>query len=482
MKISRNILLLSFGMFGSEAFALDLDNVQLFAKCYSQLTQMAVTANHPKMIAVREQGRDPIAACMDVFDKALLKLPVATLPPSVNSETTIVNSEEGSAVLRTMHKFHTTWFDVKDHPGGNAEAAAIQDIIDGETPALHLTRALFKPSARYDSILKATTSLKPIRTVEHPTKGARTAKTKDNYIFKTIPPYTPFAGTGDLKGIREIGATELNRSYSFQQNINLSALTTGAVNFGTHFGGGIIGEQIYLLQNIGQVRTFVSNGAEKMPRRLARSIYHDLLCRSLPVIRTADAQRFVAQNSRVAFRGSSGCVRCHASMDRAAAVARNFTYRRVGGVPGDDNLGFEVVERRPVIQPAEGTWPEAPDPNYYLRPANGVLYFRNYAGDLVNQPVTSLASLGAEIARQDDFYACAAKRYYNYFVGVDVDLAELYEDGGKPITLTPKDTFHRENVIGLGTTLKTRQSTRALIEAIFRLPSYRRTDFESGLP
>ena len=70
--------------------ALDLDNVQLFAKCYSQLTQMAVTANHPKMIAVRDQGRDPIAACMDVFDKALLKLPVATLPPSVNSETTIV--------------------------------------------------------------------------------------------------------------------------------------------------------------------------------------------------------------------------------------------------------------------------------------------------------------------------------------------------------------------------------------------------------
>ena len=480
MKISRNILLLSFGMFGSEAFGLDLDNVQLFAKCYSQLTQMTVTASHPKMIAVRDHRKDPIAACMDVFDKALLKLPVATQPPSVNSETTIVNSEEGLAVLSTMHKFHTTWFDVKDHPGGNAEAAAIQDIIDGETPALHLTRALFKPSARYDSILKATASLKPIRIVEHPTLvGARTGKTKDNYIFKTIPPYTPFAGIGDLKGIREIGATELNRSYSFQQNTNSSALTTGAVNFGTHFGGGIIGEQIYLLQNIGQVRTFVSNGAEKMPRRLARSIYHDLLCRSLPVIRTEDAT-FVAPNSPVAFRGSSGCVRCHASMDRAAAVARNFTYRRVGGVPGDDNLGFEVVERETVSELAEATWPTAPDPNYYRRPANGVLYFRNYAGVLVNTPVTSLASLGAEIAKQNDFYACAAKRYYNYFVGVDVDLADLEDPPA--ITLTPKDTFHRENVIRLGTTLKTGQSTRALIEAIFRSPSYRRTDFESGLP
>ena len=473
MKYLRNILILAVStLFTQEVICQTLNNVQLFARCYSQLTQMTVTANHPQMLAVRDNGKDPVTACMEIFDRTLF---------TVNNNTRIedINDEEAVAVLRTMHKFHTTWFDVKDSPGAGSGAATqgTQDMLDGEAPALHLTRALFKPGTEYKTILTGRSSLKALREFMDPDRGANSNGLKADNIFRATTPHT---GVGELRGIRGVGASELIRSYSFQQNTALPPVT-GTVNLGTHFGGGLLGEQIYLLQNIGQVRDFVANGAEKMPRKLARGIYNDMLCRTLPVIRTEDAVPFVVPESPVAFRVSSGCVRCHASMDRTSAVARNFIYNLKTGLAADGNRGFELVEPQTVNKPEEATWPTAPDRSYSRRPSNGVLYFRNYRGQLVNENVNSLASLGAAIVDQDDFYACAAKRYYNYFIGVDVDIGDI-NDPAAGIWLTDKDTFHRNKVLQLGTGLKTSQSTRALIEAIFRLPSYRRSDFGFRLP
>jgi hypothetical protein len=279
-----------------------------------------------------------------------------------------------------------------------------------------------------------------------------------------------------------VGATELLVPYSYVDG-NDATVTTPAVNLGQHFGGGFIGEQTYLMQTFGLTRTFTSNGAERMPRKFGRSLFHDALCRQLPVIRTEDAIPFVVGTSNVPFRTSSGCVRCHASMDRVSATARNFVYLLRGNIPIPDGpfRGFEILVPNSLAQmPAEATWPSAGDNSYYRRPSNGVFYFRNYLGNLVNTNVSSLDALGDAIAAQDDFYICAAKRYYQYLTGIDVSIADVSDPAGG-VYLSQRDSYHRDVVIDLGLALKTSQSSRSLIEAILRLPAYKRTDFGAGL-
>jgi hypothetical protein len=123
-------------------------------------------------------------------------------------------------------------------------------------------------------------------------------------------------------------------------------------------------------------------------------------------------------------------------------------------------------------QAKEAAWPIQADTSYHLRPANGQLYYRNYAGKLVNVSVTSISDLGAKMAAQDDLYICAAKRYFAYFTGLDAKIGDL--DG---IKLKPEEVEIRNTVIELGKKLKEHQSLRTLIEDIFKLPRYGRDNF-----
>jgi hypothetical protein len=131
-------------------------------------------------------------------------------------------------------------------------------------------------------------------------------------------------------------------------------------------------------------------------------------------------------------------------------------------------------------EPAAADWPTAADANYHRRPTKGVLYYRAHDGSLVDVSVPSLAALGEAITNKDDFYVCAAKRYYQYFTGVDVNIGDIH-DPSAGIFLTARDEFHRNRVISLGLQLKQTQSARSLIESILRMSSYKRQDFGAGL-
>jgi hypothetical protein len=452
----------------------NLSNQALFLRCYAQFTQMRPADNHPLLLQVIAGTKDPVTACLQVLNKGLWT-------SSGNTRLPATPDEESLAVVQTFHKVHTTWFDIKESaPVANSTfSAGTKDLLDQEVPALHFTQALFKPSASFSKIVTANASLRPIRTTQSPTSGPASNGTKTESIFGNAVPWT---ATGDLLGARDISATELAVPYSYVE-ANDATVKTPAVNLGQNFGGGFIGEQTYLLQTFGLTRTFTSNGAERMPRKFGRSLFHDALCRQLPVIRTEDAIPFVVATSNVPFRTSSGCVRCHASMDRVSATARNLVYlvRGIGTITDGPFRGFEILVPHSLSQmPAEATWPSAADNSYYRRPTNGVFYFRNYLGNLVNTNVSSLDALGDVIAAQDDFYICAAKRYYHYLTGIDVSIADVSDPAGG-VFMSQRDSYHRDVVIELGLGLKESQSSRSLIEAILRLPAYKRTDFGAGL-
>jgi hypothetical protein len=130
----------------------------------------------------------------------------------------------------------------------------------------------------------------------------------------------------------------------------------------------------------------------------------------------------------------------------------------------------------PTNQPQGPVWPENIDPDFANRPAAGVLYYRDYLGNLKNVDVAGVSSLGGAIAQTDDLYICASKRYYKYFLGIDVDTGDIF-DPAEPVNLTATDLKHRQNVINLGLQLKSHGSLRTLVQEILNLNEYKESGY-----
>src|SRR5690349_9157854 len=91
-------------LFGALAFADPsaqevLSPLAFLNRCYAHFTQMRLPPNHPQRQAV-EAGGSPIAACLAIFDSAMLS----------GSGLLINDSSEGRAVLRTFNELHRNWF------------------------------------------------------------------------------------------------------------------------------------------------------------------------------------------------------------------------------------------------------------------------------------------------------------------------------------------------------------------------------------
>jgi hypothetical protein len=271
-----------------------------------------------------------------------------------------------------------------------------------------------------------------------------------------------WASIGNLMGVKPTGDMLVNSS-------------VGSAKIGATRGGGILGSSIYLLETVNEPTSFAANSFT-MPRKWAKSVLSDFLCRDLPVARLTDTNSFVDTNPAAhEFRQSSSCTQCHASMDRLAAVNRNFKYQLIGGNGVADPTGGVFPVTYPTTATLDGSvWPSVVTANYNLRPTLGVLYYRDYNGGLVSQNLASIADLGTKLAAQDDFYICAAKHYYQYFVGVNVDIMDPMD--GRYRNKGTDMTAHKNNVISLGLALKTNQSLRTLINSIFNLGVYKRSD------
>jgi hypothetical protein len=140
-----------------------------------------------------------------------------------------------------------------------------------------------------------------------------------------------------------------------------------------------------------------------------------------------------------------------------------------------DWYGLLGVRMLVPTAPLATDWPDSADPNYGARPAYGHLYFRNYKGELVDRVIQSVEQLGAAIREQDDHYLCFAKRYYEYFLGISVDLG----DPGDPSYRSPNkaDAYHRAKVIDIGLRLKQHGSLRQVILDILGSAEYRKSDY-----
>ncbi len=251
-------------------------------------------------------------------------------------------------------------------------------------------------------------------------------------------------------------------------------------------GGGFLGNHNYFLTTFMQPSsTFKPDGALKTNRTWGRALFSDALCREIPVVREADVTAFVDAASPVPFRQYAACTACHASLDGGVSgVIRNVRWNILDNIDQDpplpDLYGIMGIHRFLPSLNENQEWPadsgsDAFRNDYSKRAPFGRLYFRNLHGNLVNQEVRSIEELGAAIRSQDDYYACFAKRYYKYFMGIDVELGD--PGRAQAPTLNPAEAHHLAKVLELGDRLKTSKSLRQLIFDIIGSDEYRMSDY-----
>lgn len=199
-------------------------------------------------------------------------------------------------------------------------------------------------------------------------------------------------------------------------------------------------------------------------------MFSDLLCRELPVVRKSDVTEFAVPSSQVGHRKTSSCTQCHATIDRMAGVIRNFSYHFAHSFRSTASGYF--VDWHPTQKPPLGGWPSIEDPEYHLRPTDGVVYYRDWNGQLVNIPVKSVQEIGNSLVNRDDPYLCAASRYYQHFLGFKVTIEDPFN-----YQRSPQEEKHFQIVRTLAKNLKQHQRLDKMVVEILALPQYRQQDF-----
>lgn len=452
-KISILVLMSAVSVQGA-----GLSNLELYIRCYSQLTQRQPQASSVRYQQVAQNTKTAATACMEVLDSAAL---------GANGRMTTINPES-IAVITTLNRLHASFFTARDiHAQIGIYLLRTRDYFDSDSPAFYFTRALLKPNVDFSTVVTHAGHLRAIRTDQDPALGAATGKAKSLTIFGDAARFAP---RGELIGIEE--STTLPAAYSYVLN---GTTYSGTVNFATHFGGGVVGSVPFLQQVFHEAGVPVPNGTLIMHRRWSKYVFSDLLGRSLPVLRNSDVAAFRSNNlSAQGFRRSSSCLACHATMDPLAGVARGLRSTALGLNVGVDAAGQGMRNLFSFATPSGSgqDWPVTVDTQFATKLPDGVLRYRNYRGQLVEVSVRGFTELGAVLAQQEDLYLAMAKRYYQYFLGVDVPLDPLLQ--GVP---TSTDSGHLQAVETLAATLRSSQRVRALLQAIFNLPAYRQSGF-----
>lgn len=477
-----------------------LSDVPLFQRCYTHLTGTRAPLKHPLLQQIRDGLIDPIAACDKLLDSTELNAGSGLLEAS---------TDDKSKILRNLYDFHRSWFEVTDFatsPTTDNDGWQAR-YLDPTEPALVITRTLFQNNTSYNEVVKGNYSVRGLRS-------------DGSSRYDPAFPESRWGGLerGDLLGIYKYPEAQNNqfrgdRGTLFTNILKYPYYYGAPRSTSKTFGAGVLGLQPFLIMNSGFASAALrANGGEVLQRRWARNSMQ-LLCRNLPTLRSSDVTTLTANYNRlnpdpekaVPFRQSASCMACHATIDPMAALARNIIYTKAtyedlnekgetpgGGFqnPGERGerygdwghiaLAIDPIEPTDVSIRAENveTSVVAKDPNFYARPPSGVIRFRSYSGDLIETFIStapntqsSMSQLGGALASSNDLYVCAAKRYFQYFTGIDVNLSDL-GDPTSP-TLGAEALHYRDIVIELGLKLKAHQKLKVLIKDIMDLPLYK---------
>jgi hypothetical protein len=481
----------------SNALAADLSAVSLLQRCTLQLTQTALPPSDPLITSV-QNGADPIEVCIDqIFHAAKL------VEESGNYVIPAATRPIGKQVLNTFHLLHSGWFHFRKPIASPVTLGPINSrmssIYEPNAGANYFTRALFDDSVDASYFLTTQDYLRTMRDQGQVTDSiyldAATDAASVDYLGSGV---NVLYDRGIPIGIRKL--TTAQRTFDTpiippatksQDNYprNIVTYPTSTITLFQHFGGGIMGLDYYLARTYDETAAIKADGVIEVPRKWGENIMKDIMCLDLPVVRESDAVPFVVPTADAPFRQASSCTACHVTIDRLAGLVKSLNYgeRRTQSVwttyvdttrwnKGDaGDYSWSSNYRTNFI--AGGN----PYSNYYKEDHVGTLFYRDFSGSLNNTRVDSIVKLGEVASQQVQPYLCAAKRYYQYFTGVDVDISD---PGPNPKPLTASDQAHFDFVLGLANSVMNVQNgtphfrkLSEMVETILRSPQYRKQDF-----
>ena len=396
-------------------------------------------------------------ACISLLRQARL---------SQNNGKMIYQANNAQKIFSTFFEFHTSWF------GPRLLSAALgfdtnrQDSVqDPNQPAYYMMKALFGDSVPYSEIFTSNKSLKAIRTT-----GQR------HYTdFKHRYPKNQHITRGEVNGIDTHYAETVDVD---RGPIRQGSTTRGKFNVFQHQGGGILGSQSYLMLQGGERIAYRSDGGLKTRRTLSKNFFSQVLCRELPVVRLDDAiENVAASESNLPYRNGVACMQCHSTIDPFAWATRSaYVTLSDGNVYSNDKQDVRSmyvshfqgteVSSGPVDQ-----WPDNSPSDFYKRTPWGKLFYRSHDGSLVDVEVKGFSQLGVALSQQDAPYVCAAKRYFQFFTGVDANVDDI-DHILSETELTEKERYYRNFVIKLGKELKEHQSLEQMFKRIFSSKAY----------
>jgi hypothetical protein len=470
---------------------------EIYARCYAKLLRKPVPLNDSQLLSLKSGSFDQAeSACEALLNRSRLDQNGNLLTP---------NDPISREVLNTMVLVHNSWF-------ANQSITLLDSanesklVLDADEPALYWTQSLLQDQISADSVVTADYSLKSKR-IRQDDGGlshfqARTFFAYDKNIasVNNRDPLFRLAYMNDIKKPRNDGA-----NYSFLDIPNESISEFGAVigiqkqpalkvgrlilpalndkvihnqlrdpnsgpnrevNLHAHFGGGIIGSIVYGLKNSNMNVSGLANSYSLIDRRFAARLLQDLLCYQLPVLTMDDVQTI--SGTAYPFHKNKACMQCHATMDELAMLNKNFVWAPGSTAPSqfdaakEKPLGARVVTRFQL--------PQVNNSNVFaLQAPNALFRIRTFGGNEIKVPVSNFKELGQQIAALDDFYTCAAKRYYYYFTGIDIPLQ------AQPANA--QEQIHFEKVLALGKKLKSEKNLKNIILEIFKSPTFQSRNY-----
>jgi hypothetical protein len=496
------------------AVAQTLTPQALFNRCYAQIVGKPIPRGHALFAKVKAGTMSAMDACNSLVDKTALN-PANGLLLQDDAET--------RSILNRFYGFHRSWFPgnaVEQIQGYGIEMGnGTGDLYDTTEPGLALTRAAFMNAAKYSEVLTLGTGVHGLRQEDPAVKAyvGWTVTSPMRRLYGNAPGldqnlfnFRGYAGNydtnsdlssslfmnlpkievGELVGVRATTETAVIPNVIMQplgdpeRRGNLQPGMNFSFDVFKTLGGGVLGSPSYIMLNYGHEFGLPSNGTTKVARRWAQATMNTFLCASLPALRESDVTQFVVGNSSAPFRNGSSCVMCHANLDQMAYTTRNVVLAATDF--GTFTLGSRIQSKTAIVQTtyrpeiaSVGGWPSEPVTDFHRQVPSGRLYFRSFSGALVNQPVNNIPELGAAIANTDDYYQCAAKRYFSFLTGIQVALYDRQDPRNVALnkSLSEASMADRVFVEKLATELRQTQSVKQMIKSILSSDYFKSANF-----
>lgn len=265
----------------------ELGNLQLFTRCYEQLTQSFPDPENSIYKAVKSNAIGYQAACERILQSARFD---QSAKADRFAEDITAADPEAVKVLRMFHNLHLSWFLEKTFP----EIGFIQpnsknytrDIYDRSLPAAFFTKALFDSNFAFKDVFSSNVNLRLLRsdlakgeTVasqvnDVPSVGVYTGR--DYLLYPERLSYVqlaPISQRGSILGVQ----TTLFPALDYIVRHGTDVEGTGVLYPNHTKGAGFLGTSAYLLMSVQEVTenrpmrfAYYADGADRVPRRWSK--------------------------------------------------------------------------------------------------------------------------------------------------------------------------------------------------------------------